>query len=279
MDETQRSKKPSPAFEIRLVGHGIRPWAVPMRSLARLLNAVQRLIDPRDDADLDSASESNEPQADASKILNLLDVTSGSASYPVSAQDSEGAQTALRLIGEHISNPNQAEWNDSALSSLRDFSDVAKSLGCHVEFCTPRQKRTKGTVIARISPITYDEVEGSAFIHGGTSVYARIERVGGATDMHCGIRLPRAPRRMVICRVVSEDLVRELGQYMYQYAMLAGEATWLRSNWRLKHLVIKSVEPPKDGSFVEALRRVHSAGGSAWDEISDPDAFICEMRN
>ena len=84
---------------------------------------------------------------------------------------------------------------------------------------------------------------------------------------------------MVICRVTTEDLVRGLGQYLYQSVVLTGDATWLRHNWRLKGLVIKSFEPPKTGSILEALRQAHDAGGDAWEAVSDPDAFISGLRN
>lgn len=39
-------------------------------------------------------------------------------------------------------------------------------------------------------------------------------------------------------------------------------------------------EPPhgKTGSIIEALDRIHAAGGKAWDDIEDPEALIAEMR-
>jgi hypothetical protein len=119
--------------------------------------------------------------------------------------------------------------------------------------------------------------EGTAFITGPTSIFGKIERVGGATEMHCGIHLANQVR-MVICRVATEDLVRQLGRYMYQNVMLSGEATWLRHNWHIKHFKITGFESPKTGSIRDALRRIHDAGGKAWDGIKDPAKYIKEMR-
>jgi len=125
---------------------------------------------------------------------------------------------------------------------------------------------------------TYGEISESAFIYGRTSVYARIERVGGATAMHCGIRLPDSPGKMVICRVATSDLVRQLGQYMYERLILSGNATWVKHNGKLKDLLIDAYEPPKTGSVMDALRLAHDAGGYAWDNVDDPDKAIAEMR-
>lgn len=268
-------KKPDAAFVIRLVGPGIRPWAVPLRSLAKVLDAVQRLTEQRDDSvDDDSAGES-EVQRESGAILHLLNVKSSSAAYGVAARNQEEALGMLRCVQASIDKPHDADWLDSTLSSVKDMSDIARALNCEIEFCDTGKT---GNVIARIAPTTYGEIERTAFIHARTSVYAKIERLGGATEMHCGIRLPNAPRKMVHCRVSNADLVRELGQYMYQEVVLTGQATWLRHNWRLKRIVIDSFEPPKKGSIMEALRRSHEAGGCVWDQIDDPEALIAEMR-
>jgi hypothetical protein len=181
-------------------------------------------------------------------------------------------------VGDAIGAPDLAEWTSPTLSSLEDLSQSAKSLGCEIEFRKPGKDRSYGAVIARITPMTFKDISASAFIRGRTSVYAKIERVGGATAMHCGIRLPSDRRKMVICRVANADLVRDLGQHMYEHLILSGHATWIRRDWRLKNLVIDAFEPPKKGSIIAALKRVHEAGGYAWDAIDDPDAVIAEIR-
>ena len=203
---------------------------------------------------------------------------SSSAAYWIAAPEECDALGVLRQIQGAIDEPETVEWLDSALSSVKEISEVAKSLGCDIEFREPRSNRHIGGVVAKITPTTFPDIEGSAYIKARTAIYAKILRVGGAVDMHCGIRLPSAPRKMVICRVKTGDLVRELGQYMYQYVILGGQATWLRHNWRLKRMIIDSFEVPKTGSITEALRMSHQAGGCAWDSISDPQKLISEIR-
>jgi len=96
--------------------------------------------------------------------------------------------------------------------------------------------------------------------------------------MHCGLRLPDQPEKMVICAVETADLVRNLGQYVYNDILVSGTVTWYRSNWRVKTIQVKSFVPPKLGSIKEAFQRIRDAGGKAWDNVEDPDAFIAEMR-
>lgn len=272
-------KKPKPTFVIRLVGRGIRPWRVPMRSLAKVMQAVQRLVEQRDDM-VDDIESSTVVEDESRSILHLLGVTSSSAAYAVAAPDESRVIETLEAVQADIRAPERADWLDSTLSSVREISDIAKALDCEIEFRKPRF-RTMGLgddVIAKITPITFSEIEGAAYITASTSVYAKVERIGGATDMHCGIRLPGAPQKMVICRVQSAELVRELGQYIYQYVVISGQTTWLRHNWRLKRMIISAFEPPKTGRISDTLRCVREVGGDAWDALENPKAFMAEIR-
>ena len=136
-----------------------------------------------------------------------------------------------------------------------------------------------GDVIATIGPITFSRFAEAAFVSGDTSVYGRIERVGGATEMRCGLRVPEQPGRMIICSVANRDLARQLGQYLYQHIVVSGKANWFRRDWKLLRMDITSFEPPKAGSILDALDRVHDAGGHAWDHIDDPKDFLAEQRD
>lgn len=281
MDSERR--KPEADFVIRLVGSGMRPWRVPFRNLARVLNAVQRLVEQReeeDDADVVPSGEIAPAAALDAGTLRLIDVKDSSAAYRVAAPN---PKAALRLIGEtgqSIKEPSKANWTLATLSSLEELSEIARSLGCEIEFRLPGagKGRQYGDVLATIRPSTFTEVQGTAFISGRTSVYATIERVGGATKAHCGIRIPEQLRKMVICRVDNDDLVRQLGQFIYQDVVLIGRGTWLRHSLHLRHFVIEAYEPPKTGSFRDALRRIYDAGGHAWDRVDDPDALLAEIR-
>jgi len=281
---TSVSKKPKPDFVVRLVAPQLRPWAVPMRRLTRALEAVQRLMEQGDETadDLGDLAfltgEEVAPENEPAVSLRLIDVKSSSAAYQVASSDPTYAIETLARTGKAIGAPQEAEWPSQVLSSLRDLSDIAKAMSCQIEFRRPGCGRQHGPVLAVVEGDTYRQVSGSAFASGPTSILGRVERVGGATAMHCGLRVSSQPRKMVICRVSTPDLVRALGNYLYQDVVVSGMATWVRHDWRLRNLVIHDFEPPKTGSIMTALKQIHAAGGSAWDEVDDPGAEIAEMR-
>jgi hypothetical protein len=247
------------------------------------MDAVQRLVEQRDEEETPSnalaKADPSSTTAVVDRILRLIDIKKGSAAYQVALPKPEPALRLIRETGEGIEEPDTAAWTQPTLSSIRELSEVANSLGCVIEIRERGPKgKVYGDVLAVIKPSTFDLVSRAAFICGDTSVFATVERVGGATEMHCGIRVPSQPRRMVICRVEGEEIVRQLGRYIYQDVVLFGKATWLRHNQELKTLAIRGIEPPKTGSIRQSLRRIHDAGGFTWDEVADPDAVFAEIR-
>ena len=279
-------KKPEADFVVRLVGPRMKPWAVPMRTLAKTLEAVQRLMEPTEESgeQLDEgrlgSDSGGEPQKEPLVSLRLIDVENSSAAYRVASNDRRYVLDTLRQTRKAIDSPACAEWPWQVLSSLKDLSAIAKAMSCDIEFRAPGPpRRPYGELLATVDATTYQNVENSAFISGSTSVLGTIERVGGATEMRCGLRVPGQPRKMVFCRVTTEDLVRSLGKYMYQDVVVSGDATWARFDLRLRDLVIHSFEPPPAGTIAETFERIRALGGSAWDEIDDPESRIAEMRN
>lgn len=263
-------------FVIRIVAPGLKPWGVAFRSLSRVLDAAQRLIEQREESDDPEGQERDDALA-AERVLRLVDVKTGSAAYRVAVPNPESALKLIAATGRGIEEPKSFEWTPATLSAFKDLSEVAKSMNCTIEFRSPGAKGY-GPVLATITPGTYAVVSRSAFITGHTSVYAKIERVGGATEMHCGIRLVAKPRKMVVCRVQGEDLVRELGQYIYQNVMLTGLATWHRSSMRLKTIDISGFDPPKKGTFMEAIDDLRVLTNGAWDRVGDPVKYLAEIR-
>jgi len=266
-----RSKgKSTPDFEIRLVGPDVKPWRVPMRALTRALNAVQRLMEPT----MDEPSE-GEQERRGEAALHLVRVTSGSAKYAVSADDPVRTIKTLTDAGTALKYPNAQEWDLDLLSPLETLSDVARSLTCSIEF---KECGKDGVVFATFDSGSYASLAATAFVVGESSVYGYLERVGGATEQRCGLRLPNQPSRMIYCTVETEDLVRKLGTHIYENVQVSGTVTWLRKAWRVKTVHVKDFEPSKTGSILETLDRIYEAGGKVWDDVDDPDRLIAEMR-
>ncbi|MGE3181411.1 MAG: hypothetical protein AB7N71_07265 [Phycisphaerae bacterium] len=265
------------SFVVRLVGEGIKPRAVPLRKLTSILNAVQKIVDDVEDDSWFTAEKEPDEPLDPKRTLHLVRVLSGSAVYEVEAPRGATVLQTLQEINRALKSPKDADWTDAAMSSIEELSAVARSLKCNIEFRRPSISGKLGRILTTILPNSFNAVKSSAFIKGETSVYAYLERIGGATKMGCGIRLADQ-RKMVFCSVAGKEIARELGQHLYKNVLLIGDATWLRKNWRLRTMKITGFQPPKTGSLLESLRQAHGAGGRAWDEIENPVEYLEEIR-
>src|SRR5271155_301408 len=104
--EITTNKKPSPDIFLRMVGRNINPWSVPMRTLAKVLEATQRLAEPPSDEVSIEAGDEEEDEIDTNvvaeekPILRLLDIKRGSAGYSLAAP--QQAVSQLRLAGDSI---------------------------------------------------------------------------------------------------------------------------------------------------------------------------------
>ena len=172
------AKSPAPVFELIFEGEGIYPEAIPLGTLARALSAVQRIASGDDFLD--------EEKEEDDGSLRLLAVRRGSAVFRLGVKSPTPAITHLRVVGMILSNPDKAGENEYLLSPIERLSAVARSLDCTI---TIRESGRKKGVLAKIEPASYESISGSLLVVGETSFVGMVERVGGATETRCGLRV------------------------------------------------------------------------------------------
>src|SRR5690348_8012166 len=101
-------KRPPPDLMVRLYGSGVKPWSVPTRSLSRILSAVQRLVDQRDDL-VDDEESQPDPVVDETRTLQLLSVKAASAGYALSSRNPQLTLAIVRETGKSVRTPAQAQ--------------------------------------------------------------------------------------------------------------------------------------------------------------------------
>lgn len=254
-------KKPPAVFEIVFKGGNVYPHKIPFAALSATLQAVQSLA---------AGEEDESKEIDTGKSLGLLGVKRGSAVLQFFADSPSDVITNIRGAGELINNSQRIDDYVYALSAVEKLSAIARGRDCKLILRSATNHRD---ILARIEPDTYQSLSGRLLVSGETTVIGRVVRVGGATRTRCAIRLPNQDK-LIFCSVSSRDLAKKLGRLLYQDVELTGEAQWLRTNWHIRSFSITSFKPPKRESLSDAMDAIWSAGGDAWDSISEPEAFL-----
>lgn len=269
----KRSDIPEPTFEVRFVASHVHPEKMPLRAVSDALSAVQDLACGRDSFDT-----SHVP---LDKSIGLIDVKRGSAVYSCVAQAPTEALDNLSRVGNLLAtygetlDPAMTEQLIVALSPIRSLSEIAKAIGCSVEIVVLKPERRQ---LLTIGEDDYTKLSKKLLVSGESSIYGKIERVGGATEMRCLMRIP-GRRRLLYCDVKNRDLVRRLGQHLYENVVADGTATWLLRSWRVVKFTINGFSLPKFGNPTDTIHELRSAGMDAWDNIDDPGAFLKDMRS
>lgn len=269
------TRKQPETFRLHLVGKTVRPESVSLGRLTDCLRAVQRLV-AATEADTDDQEEDGSDRALPDVPLHLLDVQRGSAVYPVYAEDHDSVIERLNLVGKAVHDPEIVAPFRGVVQALDDLSTIARKLDCRIEF--RHSKQADRAVIATIEPTTFADLHGSLYLTGPTSLTAVVERAGGKVKRHCGLRLPQQPRRQLTCQVASDDLVRRLGQSLYQTVTVHGRATWYRHDWTITGMVIESMEEYQETKPQALLEEMRKVAGPAWSGIDDPQAYLQEVR-
>ncbi len=269
---------PPPVFEVLFEGDELYPEAIPLRALSDSLAAIQRLASGdkssiSEETDQEEQELDQDPQDDS---LRLVGIERGSARYFVAGPPPTSAIQHLRAVGKLISHPGDVEAHDDyMLSPLERLSGVARRLNCTI---TLREPGEDGAVLAKIEPVSFENISKTLLVASDTSFTGKVVRVGGATALRCGLRVP-FQHRLLICKVENADIARKIGDCLYEDIVVFGSAVWLKNSWRIYSFTIKDMQQPVQGSIVEAMEALREAGGKDWDLVQDPAGYLDEVNN
>ena len=264
----------SATLEIRFDAAGLEPEKIPPRILYDALSAIQDLASARDSWIT--------PRVAPEKSIGLIGVRRGSAIYECVSRDPSGAMKNLLKVSALLAAtviPEGQEGTDELIAILRPIkvlSDVAKQVGCRLEISLGN--RLKMEPVFTVQSDAYEQLSKSLFLTGETTVIGHVERVGGATEMKCLLRVP-GRRRLLYCNLGNKQLARRLGEHLYQKIVAQGQATWLHRTWRIVQFRINDFSQPSLGDADEAISDLRNAGLNAWDKIADPESFVRECHS
>jgi len=264
-------KKAAPTFRVHFVAPDLVPEQIPLRAVSDALSAVQDLASGRDPFEI--------AHVPPEKNIRLVDVRRGSAVYSCVSRAPDEARANLAHVGVLLSSTDEQQMEEdglvAALRPIESLSQVARSMRCRIEVTLAGQQESPLFVVGEDA---FQRISSRLLLRGDTTVIGRVERVGGATGMRCLLRVP-GRHRMLYCDVESKDLVRRLGQHLYEQIAARGTATWIHRSWRIYQFTITDFTQPQLGDPTEAIEELRSAGLKAWDEIADPEAFMRELRS
>ncbi len=266
-----KPKKPDPTFEVRFVGPGLVPEKIPVHVVSEVLTALQNLASGRDPSQ--SRHIPNE------QIIGLLQIRRGSAVYSCVSRAPDEARHNLTQVGVMLSGLDQTQTEDdlmvTAFRPIETLSQAARSIGCRLEVYYDRNRNSP---VFAVDEDDFSRLSKRLLLTGETTVIGRVERVGGATQTKCLLRMPNR-KPLLYCNVESDKpkLARELGKHLYENIAATGTATWIHRTWYIYKFTIRDFKKPGFSNPKATIEMLRRAGLDAWDSIPDPESYIREV--
>lgn len=265
---TRNPPKPAATFEVTFKRPGIVPEQIPVRAVSEALSAVQDLASGRDP--FISA------KVDPEETIGLLNVRRGSAVFLCVAKKPKEAIANLRQMGKLLDEPDQTDGDRlaAALPAVDTLSTIARTLDCTVSI---REATSRNGSLLTVTGSSFEQISSRVLLRGDTTIFGRVERVGGSTGTRCALRLP-VRRHILYCDVESRELARRLGQHLYENIAAVGTAVWVHRSWHVYSFTVRDFYQPDLGEPGKIIQALRDAGLKAWDEVEDPDALLREIR-
>lgn len=128
--------------------------------------------------------------------------------------------------------------------------------------------------VARISAETEIKISDEFFYQGDTTIYGKVERVGGS--------IPRVRIKLdddqVIYTEIKESEAKRLAKDLYESVCLKGFAKWRKEDLKIEAFKIEQVIDFAEVPFPEAIQDLKGVIGQNWDEIVDPMDYLNSIR-
>jgi hypothetical protein len=248
-------------IKLRIEGAGVSPDTVQLPDLLGLLRDFQTAL-------IATAIARGVPRDEIR--ISLTSIGDGSDRLGFKSSPATHRQ-AVRLV-RAIETDNPRGVPMRARASVHDIwrKLAAKEWSLEID-ASRRSTVRKATIFPSKEPFSSSRASGS------TSQLAYILRAGGEKPT-VQIRLPNGTK--LTARVPSKDVAEELGQHLYHWVELIGDAKWGIKNWKLDEFVVRAIgtyrEKASDPS--KALDDLRKIAGTAWGEI-DPQEYIRELRS
>lgn len=266
-----KEKKPEAVFELVFTGGGVYPEKIPIRKVVDALSAVKRLATGEILAEEDDETEDESDSGD----VRLLDVNrSSSAVFRFVGLSPDLTIHRLREAGKILRNPETAGNSEYVLRPVKDLSAIAERLDCKLVL---RESGKTHQPLAEIEPGSYKRISSSILIKGNTQISGIVQRVGGATERRCALRVP-FQQKLLFCKVETNEVARQMGEALYQRVVAHGLAKWLRNSMRVFSFSINSVAQTKSGTLADHFQALWESGLDDWEKVENPDELLDEIR-
>ncbi len=242
---------------VEISGPGAQVQCIRLRDLIEILSDLERAL-------VSTANPGHDPASDVK--ISLVRMERKLARWHL--RGSMRVRNAAEKIATAIEAQTAQILPQPATEHIRDMHRRAVKRGWSITF-------GNATFSTKIEPDR--EIFADPVIKGTTTVFGKLMGVGGRRP-RAKIELPNA--KLFTADVGDVELAKQLGNMLYKFVSLNGDARWYTKSLELSHFRIREI-----GAFNETRANPRTAfdalrliAPGTWDDI-DPDRYIRDLRD
>jgi len=248
---------------VRFVGTDLKPGSVAASELVEMITAFECLL-------ADKALELDPNQKKEDLVVSLVSITDQSIGINFMPWNPLVLHSAITSISNDINQKDFSSYKGKQKDRVRSIINFSRRHNCEAHLIegldTPK-------TLAIITPDT--ELYAPALISGKTTVYGKIQSVGGK-DPNVHVETPSGVT--VICKV-DIDQARILAGRLYDWVGLSGKARWDSEEFKIQDFIVESIINYSPGSARRGLDELRAIAGKYFSDIQDVNKFVGELRN
>jgi len=227
------------------------PANLPASELARIITAVE-------DAVKAAAAGVGASAHELGLIVALIGIHHSDTGLAFRCSDPDVGDEAADIVTGAIVTRQTDHLPEPSRRGVGELEEIAARRNICIEW------RRENKVLATIRPSPHAEQTEPAIIGGETSVFGRIEGVGGKTPR---IVLRTHEGQRVSC-LASEALAKEAAARLYEWAVVLGSAEWDAGTGERRPNTFRAerISAYRGSSWVEAFHRIRELTAEAEQE-------------
>lgn len=248
--------------EVLLTGEGMSPGRVRSKEIAEVIDSIEDMIA--------SVVVRDHPELKKDTIVvGLKGIRQGSIGLEFSPNLTQLTLPATRCITKSIVENDFGVLPSSAISSLKKLSAFTRRYQCNAEFFTQNGSLES---LAVLTPET--QIPDIYPLSGETSIYGEITRVGGTEPK---IQFKTFDSQIIYCST-SKAVAKKAGVKLYTKVEMHGLAEWNSETFEIENFHVIDISDYDRTSPSEAFKELANLIGDSFDDITDVDRFVSEIR-
>ena len=252
-------------FQLRFTGGGVTPETVSAGELADLLLAAEAAI-------VGVALHRNPTLNPDDIVVGLVGIENRSLGLKFSSPIPDIIAPAYEELTTSVRSRSFRGLASKSIRGIRVIAEFTTSRKCRAQFWNGTEAAT--TPLAEIAEGFEKSLPESQFIRGETTIYGKVERVGGVDPK---VRVRLSEHEVVSC-YLNQVLAKELGKRLYAEVGLRRQATWDAEDHSLVYFRVEEFLPYREGKTASAFDELRAACGGAFDTVRDVVSWVAEER-